>query len=148
MQTPIPYLLLVDDDPDDRESFATEFIFQNPGITVTQMESGHGLLQYLNNCPPEQLPAVLVLDFNMPDLTGPQLLSTISANDQYDRIVKAVWSTSRRTRDMQDSLRFGAAHYFVKPSTLVELKIVIQQLSTIFKMAARLSADARGFQVE
>lgn len=137
MQLANPYILIVDDDPEDRQVFADEFALQNPDITVKHLEGGRELLHYLNECPIHQLPAVIVLDYQMPDLSGPQILSHLAANDRYRRIVKVMWSTSRRTKDMEECKRLGATYYLVKPDTIEELKKAIHQLTCIFEVAAR-----------
>ena len=131
MATTNPYILLVDDDPDDRQFFHDEFAQQCPEITVIHMPGGNALLQYLDECPEDQLPVAIVLDFQMPDINAPEILRQIAANDRYKQISKVIWSTSSRTQDMQECKRLGAMHYIIKPGTIDEMKNAIRQLTSI-----------------
>ncbi|HVS96783.1 MAG TPA: response regulator [Puia sp.] len=131
-----PYLLLADDDPEDRQLLSDEFTHQNPGIGVHHAADGQEVLQYLNNCEVGNLPLVLVLDYQMPDLNAPQILLRLTANSSFRRIVKVVWSSSQRIKDMEDCKRLGASHYLVKPSTVEELKRSVRQLTAILNFAS------------
>lgn len=139
METCKPYILIADDDPDDRLLFSEEFTSCNPGTTVVHAEGGHELLNLLNEQSAEGLPAVIVLDYKMPDLTGPEVLRQLAANDRYRKIVIVMWSTSQRTSDIEDCLRLGAMTYLVKPGSVEELKSAMHLLTDIFEKAARPS---------
>ena len=136
MTTPshIPYLLLVDDDPDDRDLFMEAFSKQNPDCVVEQANSGRGVLAFLESV--DELPAVLLLDYQMPDLNGPEILQHLAANSRYKEMTKIVWSTSQQVKDMEDCKRLGAAHYMVKPVDTIELNNIIRQVTTIFYLAS------------
>lgn len=131
-----PYILIADDDPEDRQAFSDEFALQNPGVVTKHLESGRELLHYLEGCLPDQLPTVLLLDFQMPDLTGPQILHHLAASDRYNHLIKVMWSTSVRTKDIEECKRLGATHYIVKPGTIEELKKAVHQVTSIFETAA------------
>ena len=131
-----PYLLLADDDPEDRQLLSDEFVHQNPGVRVLHAADGQEVLKYLNDCAVEDLPLVLVLDYQMPDLNAPQILLRLTANNLYRRIVKVVWSSSQRIKDMEDCKRLGASHYLVKPATVEELKRSVRQLTAILNFAS------------
>ena len=137
MQTHKPYILIADDDPDDRLLFSEEFTSFNPGTVVLHAEGGYQLLSLLNERSVDGLPAVIVLDYKMPDLTGPEVLQQLAANDRYRKIVKVMWSTSQRTKDIEDCLRLGAMTYLVKPGSVEELKSAMHLLTDIFEKAAR-----------
>ena len=137
MQPKYPYILLADDDPDDLQAFTDEFIYQHPGITVRQVSSGREVLLHLDICPDDRLPTLLVLDYQMPELTGFEVLQALAANDRYAPIVKVVWSNCPRTKDREECIRLGATLYLAKPGTIEELKRTIHQLLDIFETAAQ-----------
>jgi CheY-like chemotaxis protein len=139
MRVTKPYILIVDDDPEDLQALSDEFTGQNPGIDVKAIECGGDLLRFLNECPTDRLPVVIVLDYNMPDISGPEVLHRLATCDRYKQIVKVMWSTSRRTKDMEECRGLGATHYLVKPGTIDELRKAVHQLSAIVEMAARLT---------
>lgn len=130
-----PYLLIADDDQDDRDLFTEAFIQQNPGYLVKHAAGGMAALQFLDTA--DELPIVLVLDYQMPDLNGPEVLQQLATDPRYKHLVKVMWSTSRRIKDMEDCKKLGAAHYLVKPGDTKELHGIIHQMTAILDFAAR-----------
>jgi len=137
MQMADPYILVADDDPEDRQALRDEFRLQNPGIAVKEVEGGRELLDFLDRCLPRQLPAVIVLDYQMPDLSGPEVLQQLSADERYRQIMIVTWSTSSRTKDMEECKRLGAMDYLIKPDCIDGLNKSVRQLAMLFEMATR-----------
>ncbi|HWB93927.1 MAG TPA: response regulator [Puia sp.] len=131
-----PYLLLVDDDPEDREMLMSAFMEANPAVAIRYASDVHEGLQMLESCPPAELPTVLLIDYQMPGLNGLDLLQTLQANPAYREITKVMWSTSQRSKDMEDCKRCGASFYLIKPSTSADLDKVIHQLTAVFEFAS------------
>jgi len=135
----IPYLLLADDDPDDRYLFLEAFRHQNPGILVEQVDGGMAALEYLKEA--ADLPVALVLDYQMPDLSGPEVLQQLAINDRYMHIVKIIWSNSQPDMKIEECKRLGADHYIKKPANDIELDTIVYRVRTIFDLAALLRSD-------
>jgi len=135
-----PYILIADDDPEDRQVLRDEFMRQNPGIAVKEVGGGRELLEFLDQCLPRQLPAVIVLDYQMKDLNGPEVLLLLSANDRYRQIIIVMCSTSNRTKDMEECKRLGAKDYLIKPNCIDGLNKTVRQLAVIFEMATHSMA--------
>lgn len=132
-----PYLLLVDDDPDDRDLFAAEFETANPTVPVKYASSGQEALKMLEESPSSTLPAVLLIDYQMPGLNGLGLLQILQKTPKFNGITKIMWSSSQRVKDMEDCKKFGASHYLVKPATNAELHKVVHQLTAVFDYLSR-----------
>lgn len=132
-----PYLLIVDDDPEDIHLLSNAFSDKNPSVIVRHATRGDELLTYLRNCRNENLPAVLVLDYKMQGLDGPEILRLLREDARFKPILKVIWSTSQREKDIQNCMTLGAIHYFVKPSSKKELDQIIHQLKAIFDLAVR-----------
>lgn len=130
-----PYLLILDDDPEDIDLLSNAFNEKNPHIVMRRAVRSEELLTYLRNCRNEHLPAVLVLDYKMQGLDGPEILRLLREDARYKSILKVMWSSSQRDKDIQTCLNLGAIHYFIKPSSRTELDKIIQQLKAIFDMA-------------
>ena len=130
-----PYLLIADDDQDDLDMLTEALMRQHPGYVIEHATGGHAVLQFLDNAP--ELPAMLILDYQMPDLNGPEVLQRLAANTRYRHLVKVIWSTSRRIKDMEDCKKLGAAHYLIKPGDNRELNSVIHQVIAILDRARR-----------
>lgn len=65
-----PYLLLVDDDADDRLFFNAGFERLTLPVHVEECADGQEALSFLAACPRDRLPALIVIDFEMPFLSG------------------------------------------------------------------------------
>ena len=129
----LPYLLLADDDPDDRDLFIDSFLRQHPGYKIEQRSSGRDVLSFLQGA--DALPTILLLDYQMPDMNGPEVLEQLAAHARYQQMIKIMWSTSQRKKDMEACKKLGALHYFVKPGNTSELLYIVQQVRTIFELA-------------
>ena len=135
MQPHIPYLLLADDDAEDRDLFTEAFLKQNPGFAIEHASCGKDVLDFL--CKATELPVVLVLDYQMPDLNGPEVLQFLAASQRYRDVVKVMWSTSRRVKDMEECKKLGASYYLVKPADNRELDNMIRQMTAILDFEVR-----------
>ena len=131
----MPYLLIVDDDQDDLDIFTEAFVRDIPGYDVEHAPGGKAALQFLDEAP--ELPLVLVLDYQMPDLNGPEVLRHLAVNPRYKQMTKIMWSSSPRVKDMEDCKKLGATHYLIKPGDNKELSHMIHQMTTILEFAAR-----------
>jgi len=130
------YLLVVDDDADDWLFFEQEFYKQTSGTELVYRDSGDALMQYLDACMPGDLPCILLLDFKLPDLSAPEILELLNSNDKYKQIIKVVWSTSPRFKDMDACMRSGAKYYFIKPTQNDELYKLVGEVSALLNSAA------------
>lgn len=130
MKKKTPYILLADDDPDDRELFS-EAITQKDHIVVQTVNNGQELFAFLDAQSPDELPALILLDYNMPLITGPEILQRLGTQSTYAHIPKLVWSSSARTKDIQECIRMGADSYIKKPSTNQEMEELLHQVDKI-----------------
>jgi CheY-like chemotaxis protein/catechol 2,3-dioxygenase-like lactoylglutathione lyase family enzyme len=128
-----PYLLLVDDDPDDILLFSDAIRQNNSRFSVQTLGGGKELLQFLERCTPQALPTLLLLDYQLNDLNGPELLKIFKAHPLYKNIRTVMWSTSRRVKDMEVCLQLGAVHYFIKPAGNEELQVLVRDITGVFE---------------
>jgi CheY-like chemotaxis protein len=121
-------MLLADDDPDDRTFFSAGMQRVYPQVKVRTFQDGDHLLEYLNHCPPAELPGCVVLDYKMPQLAAPQFLQATGPGTRYAQIPKIVWSTSQRKKDIDECLSLGARRFVIKPVTDRELDALLTSL--------------------
>jgi CheY-like chemotaxis protein len=121
-------ILLVDDDKDDIELFQSVIDEICPDVNLTIATSGQQLISLLREM---HKPEIILLDLNMPIKDGKQCLAEIRAEDEYDHIPVAIYSTSCRQADVDFCLANGANYYFVKPQTYTGLINFIQGLCTV-----------------
>jgi len=109
-------ILVVDDDSDDR--FLLKTAFNDLGYTnlVCFAESGEKALNYLEGALEiKELPRLVVLDLNMPKMTGTQLLKRIKSHTVYKDIDVIIFSTAVNDFEKNECLSSGAVGYLVKP---------------------------------
>ncbi len=133
MTTDLPYILFADDDPDDREALIHPFVQQNPNVRVVVMGDGQELLNFLQCCPGDALPVLILMDYKMPMFTAVEILEKLTEDDRYTAIPKFVWSTSNRAEYVDRCVRYGATDYFAKPNSLAELAQIVDRMTRTFQ---------------
>ena len=111
MKKATPYILLAEDDQDDRELFIEALTEHHTHIPVKHVKDGKDLFKFLDSCPRDDLPSLILLDYNMPLLTAPEALRQLAASVEYAHITTIVWSSSQRSKDINECLRLGANLY-------------------------------------
>lgn len=112
--------LLVDDDRDDQQLLAEAFQATHQEVEIRAVSSAREALQYLE-LHHNTLPHLLIVDYNMPDHNGAELLDMIAAQPDLSRIPVVVWSTSDSGRYREICERKGARAYFRKPERFQDL---------------------------
>lgn len=121
-------VLVVDDDADDLELFAEAVHKLDPAAGVHTTLSGTGALRYLEQCHETELPHFIVLDFNIPDIKGSEILEQIRNHAKVQHIPVYIWSTSNSPYLKTECLEKGAKAFFVKPVIYNDLLAIVQQL--------------------
>jgi len=119
-------ILLVDDDADDRSTFADALSELKINTNLTLLEDGRNLLQYLEDA--EKLPDILFLDLNMPYKSGVECLREIREYPKYNDLSIAIYSTSSTDKDIEDTFIYGANIYIKKPNNFAKLKKVLNDV--------------------
>jgi CheY-like chemotaxis protein len=120
MKTNSRLIYIVDDDPDDRQIILDAFLERNPQIDYAFIENAETLLESLYASEIE-LPALILLDLNMPGMLGLHALKEIRANKQFSQIPIIVLTTSTLQQDRKLSYELGASCFLRKPETFGEL---------------------------
>lgn len=90
---------------------------QNP---VLHCEDGDQALDYLQGYGkalgwPASLPAIVLLDLNLPGTDGRAVLETMKTDPRLHSIPVIIFSSSANSRDVEDCYRLGANSYLTKP---------------------------------
>lgn len=117
-------ILLVDDDSDDRNTFKDALSELKINTSLTLLEDGRNLLDYLNN-PDNKKPDILFLDLNMPYKTGVECLVEIREYPEFNDLSIAIYSTSSTDKDIEETFINGANIYIKKPNNFAKLKKVL-----------------------
>jgi CheY-like chemotaxis protein len=121
-------LLLVEDNRDD--AMIVKRALGDLGVAeeLTHLHDAEEALIYLRAATNPK-PALILLDLNLPGMSGMELLKTIKADPSLAEIPVVVLSTSDERRDVLDSFDLSVAGYIVRPAdhaSLVETLRVLQ----------------------
>lgn len=121
-----PFVLLADDDEDDRSIF-TEILFKiNKLINVETVEDGAQLLEKLSQL--IILPDLIFLDLNMPCVTGHECLLDIRKQKILNDVPVIIFSTSNRDEDINSTYIKGANLYLKKPNAFHRLETLLRNV--------------------
>jgi CheY-like chemotaxis protein len=131
--TPIT-ILMADDDPDDRMLTKRAFIKSRIANDLRFVEDGQELMDYLKRQGRYQDPAtsprpgLILLDLNMPRVSGSEALEEIQADPELKPIRVVILTTSKAEEDILRFYGLNAASYIVKPVTFEGLVDVVTTL--------------------
>ena len=115
-------VIVADDEPSDNLLLALAAQDAEVEMNFTFAEDGEELLQILiDRVASGNVPDVVVLDIRMPRCNGLEALEAISLSASLRRIPVVMFTTSRRSADMERGLSLGAARFEIKPSSYPEL---------------------------
>lgn len=115
-------VMVVDDNAD--EQFITRKCFERTRLAhydLVFLESGQRLLDYLQDVRAERspLPALVLLDINMPGLTGFETLERLRRMPEFARVpIVLIFTNSTAAADRARSLRLGANGFQTKPTSI------------------------------
>lgn len=121
-------ILLAEDDPDDQELLKEAFDETGANYTLHIVADGKSALNYLKAIADHHLPCLIILDYNMPELNGGDVLRKICSNPRFHSIPKVVLSTSDNTKNIQEALANGAQAYRVKPHNFRGLITIAKEM--------------------
>lgn len=130
MREDYTYVVLADDDEDDRLFFTDAFEELKMQTKVDIYKDGVDLMNALNRND-STLPNILFLDLNMPMKSGLECLKEIKSNQRFKDISIAIYSTSASEEDIEDTFVNGANIYIKKPNDFKLLKKILSDVVTM-----------------
>lgn len=127
-------ILLVDDSENDRFLMRTAFKKAEFNISLQEVRNGEEAIAYLKGDAPYSdrnkfpLPAVMLLDLNIPMKNGFEVLTWVRAQAGLKRLSIVVLTASTRTEDIDRAFDSGANSFLVKPGSLEALVAMIRCL--------------------
>ena len=107
-------ILLVEDDRVDSMTIRRALEEVEINNHLDTVSNGEEALAYLLSAENE-LPALILLDLNMPMMNGMEFMQTVKKHASLKKIPVVVLTTSRAEQDISASFELGAAGYMVKP---------------------------------
>lgn len=124
------FILLADDDEDDRLFFKDAIEELKVRTVVNTVNDGVQLMEYLNT-PGVQLPNVVFLDLNMPRKDGMECLREIRSDARLKDLSIAIYSTSSSEEDIEETFVRGANIYIKKPNDFAALKKILSEVISL-----------------
>src|SRR6476620_2310288 len=119
-------LLLAEDDADDREIFNEIFRDMDGEAELRMVENGMEIIRTLESIADSaDFPDLIVLDQNMPKMTGKQTLEWLKSNKRYAHIPVIIFSTYSDERLISECTRIGAALVITKPCSFDEYEQMV-----------------------
>lgn len=120
-----PVILMADDDEDDCMLARDAFEESKVHGAFCCVENGIELLEYLSRSGKHRretrsLPALILLDLNMPRKNGRQALAEIKSVPAFQNIPIVVLTTSRQEKDVTCCRGMGAKDVITKPALFSE----------------------------
>jgi len=123
-RSPSPSVLIVDDSVTIRRTL--EQVLIAAGFTTRQAHDGYEALEMMEN----ELPRVVILDVEMPRLSGFELLTIMRSSPQYQQARVAMLTSRAGDKHRDYALTLGADAYLVKPCPQETLVETIRRLLT------------------
>lgn len=126
MVTPLPMVVLIDNDEDDQEIFIMALKKLNKPMMLKSFYSCHDALDYLRTC--ETIPLWIFVDMNMPLMSGKECLIEIRKITSLAKTDVYIYSTAVGPGMPDEVFNLGAKDFLLKP---VEFKKLVKLLSVI-----------------
>lgn len=120
--------LVVEDDPDDRELLMLAFREAGEHIDLGFAVDGSDALEQLSEAADAgRLPDLVVLDLNLPRLSGRDVLREVRRDPRLRDLKVAIMTTSWAASDRQCCEALGVEDYLVKPPSFRDLLSAVEK---------------------
>ena len=139
-------ILLVEDNPDDVELTRRAFEKSNVANEIVTVSDGQEALDYLFATGRDAvlMPHVVLLDLNLPKISGLEVLRRMRADERTRRVPVVVLTTSNEERDVVGSYDLGANSYVRKPVDFAQFLDAARQLGLYWLVLNEPPPSARG----
>lgn len=141
---PKPYILVAEDDADDRFLLETAFAEKGYQEELVFVENGVELMDYLKKLDegektgPLHLPGFILLDLNMPKKDGREVLKEIKEDSRFKKVPVIVFTTTKNETEINRCYELGANTYVVKPVGFDSLLQTIHDIRTYWFKTAQI----------
>ncbi|HET7899360.1 MAG TPA: response regulator, partial [Flavisolibacter sp.] len=121
-------ILLAEDDLDDQELLEEALLSLDANVKLICFTSGVKFIENLDRIADNQLPSLIVLDYNIPELNGAEILKRLNGLSRFASVSKVIWSTSNSPLFSKTCLDLGAKEYIIKPASIEGIKQLAEKL--------------------
>ena len=126
-----PFVLLVEDRPDDIELTMLAFNSNDFPYKVEIARDGAAALAFLRDRNADKLPALVLVDLNMPKVNGFEFLQRLRRDPRLSGLPVSILTSSKQDADRVQALKLGASDYILKPLDLSEADEVVGRIKRL-----------------
>jgi CheY-like chemotaxis protein len=127
-------ILLVEDDAVDTMTVTRALKEIHVSTKIISVGNGKEALEYLRNVDNER-PCIILLDLNMPKMSGFDFLYTVKKDEALKMIPVIVLTTSKEDQDKVDSFRLSVAGYMIKPVEYPKFIEVVRTINSYWSLS-------------
>ena len=128
-------ILLVEDNPIDLDLTLRAFAMKKLSNPIQVARDGEEALQYMERWEKgEPKPVVILLDLNMPKVSGLEVLRIIKSRPEFKSIPIVILTTSSESSDLQSAYQLGANSYIVKPVDFDKFIVVANHIDLYWRV--------------
>jgi len=118
-------IVLVDDDKADQEIIRQALKQSKIESELVILDSGEKFLEFIEN---KNSPNLILLDLNMPKISGREVLLKLTDQQIKDRII-IILTTSDNENDIKFCYDVGVKSFITKPLDLVSYNLMVENIS-------------------
>lgn len=131
-------VLLVEDNPADVELFQEMLSLGQVAFELSVATDGEEALRILHAADQNTLPQLMILDLNLPRISGKEILNQIKQDELLRMLPVVILSSSDAERDIIESYGLGANCYVLKPVDLADFQSAVRGIEEFWLSLARL----------
>lgn len=140
-------IALAEDDSDDQLLFSEALKQVCKESTLHAVVNGMQMLDLLEEGK-KSLPDVIVLDVNMPGMSGIECLRIIRKTNGLDHLPVIIMSTSTNPKTIDEAFAHGADSYAVKPGKFDDLKRIVEKIIVTDWASIAATKDRNNFMMK
>jgi len=134
-------VMLIDDDMGDTLLLKKLLLKHNNHLEIDveqDPENALSKLEALAEHTPYKLPDVILLDINMPRMTGFELKEKLSQSPQLSKLPVIFLTTSAAPSDIDNAYKLGGNAYLTKPGDLGGMRQIVEAFVNFWLRSAQL----------
>jgi len=124
-------VFLAEDDIDDQEMLIEAMKQQDASVEFIIANTGSKAFELLKNNPSQHID-LIILDYNLPEMSGAEILMRLNEHGLYQNTPKIIWSTSNSPVYQKKCLEYGAHLYIVKPTGIAGIRNIAKELVELY----------------
>jgi len=144
-------VLLVEDNPGDTELTRQSLAASKLSINLIALDDGEKALKYLRKEAPYQKaerPDLVLLDLNLPKLSGGEVLRAIKADKVLKSLPVVVLTSSEEETEVSKCYAEGANCYIVKPVDFNSFMAIVGLIEEFWFSVVKLGSEVKTKQKE